>query len=318
MLKEKPSTIFQIIKDTFDQKSNVLTISYLCKASGVSRSGYYNWLKKQDARDNREKKDKADFEVILRAYEYKGYKKGARSIQMRIKRDTNQNWNIKKIRRLMNKYGLYCPIRKTNPYKQMARNMKTNNYARNLLNRRFTDNGPRKHLLTDITYIPYQNHFIYFTPVIDACTREVLAYQYSLSLEIEFVKNTLLQLKENHIKELSKETLIHSDQGCHYTSHIYIDTVEEMNLVRSMSRRGNCWDNAPQESFFGHMKDEIMEKVNCCNSDEEVFRVIDEWVNYYNFDRPIYQLKSMTPKEYYDYLKNGGGIITPKKYPKKK
>lgn len=124
-------------------------------------------VKKQDARDNREKKDKVDFEVILRAYEYKGYKKGARSIQMRIKRDTNQNWNIKKIRRLMNKYGLYCPIRKTNPYKQMARNMKTNNYARNLLNRRFTDNGPRKHLLTDITYIPYQNHFIYFTPVID-------------------------------------------------------------------------------------------------------------------------------------------------------
>ena len=196
--------------------------------------------------------------------------------------------------------------------------MKTSNYAPNILNRRFIDNGPRKHLLIDITYIPFKEHFIYLSPIIDACTKEVLAYQYSLSLEVEFVKNTLLQLKEKHLNELTKKTLIHSDQGCHYTSNIYIDTVEEMNLIRSMSRRGNCWDNAPQESFFGHMKDEIMDKIKKSSTNEDVFQIIDDWIDYYNNDRPIYQLNQMTPVEYYKFLCSGGSIIKTKKYNKHK
>ena len=318
MLNEKPSIIFNLIYETLQNEDNTLSVTYLCKASGVSKSGYYNWLKSKPKRDSRELKDKEDFKLILEAYSYKGYKKGARSIQMRIKRDYNINWNIKKIRRLMKKYNLFCPIRKQNPYKKMARDMKTNNYASNILNRRFIDNGARMHLLTDITYIPFKEYFIYFTPILDACTKEVLAYKYSLSLKIDFVENLLLELKEKHGNELTDKTLIHSDQGCHYTSHVYIDTVEKMNLIRSMSRRGNCWDNAPQESFFGHMKDEINDKIKNCQTDEDVFIVLNDWINYYNTDRPIYQLNGMTPIEYYQDLSNGGDIIKPKKYEKKK
>ena len=109
MLNEKPSIIFKLIYDTLQNKENVLSVAYLCRASGVSKSGYYNWLKNKPKRDDREIKDRKDFDLILEAYNYKGYKKGARSIQMRLKRDKNINWNIKKIRRLMKKIWLVLP-----------------------------------------------------------------------------------------------------------------------------------------------------------------------------------------------------------------
>ena len=319
MLEENPSVIFNIIKNTINDPNNRLTISFLCKTAGVSKSGYYRWLSAEESRKQREIKDQDDFALIKKAYEYRGYDKGIRGIQMRLLRlDEPIYMNLKKIRRLTNKYGLKCPIRKANPYRRMAKAMKTNNYAKNILDRNFTGLGPRKALLTDITYIPFKDHFIYLSPILDACTKEALAHQMSLSLKEEFVKATLDELQENHGDELTKETLIHSDQGCHYTSHLFIDTVEEMNLIRSMSRRGNCWDNAPQESFFGHMKDEIGEKIVACKTDEEVFKVIDEWFDYYNNDRPIWGLGKRTPIEYHEYLKSGGTIITPKKYHRKK
>ena len=318
MLERKPSVIFKIIYELSQNKNNNLSISYLCRASKVSKSGYYNWLKSKPNRDKKEAKDQADFTLIEEAYNYRGYKKGAKSIQMRLFRDKKINFNVKKVRRLMKKYGLFCPIRKTNPYKKILKNMKTDNYAKNILDRHFVDNGPRRHLLTDITYIPFKDHFIYFSTILDACTKEVLAHKYSLSLKIDFVKDTLIMLKDKHGNELTNETLIHSDQGSHYTSHVFIDTVEEMNLVRSMSRRGNCWDNAPQESFFGHMKDEIGCLIKQSNDNYDVYKILDDWIDYYNTDRPKANLASKTPVEYYQYLLNGGEIIRPKKYKRKK
>ena len=111
-------------------------------------------------------------------------------------------------------------------------------------------------------------------------------------------------LIENHGKELKTDTLIHSDQGCHYTSHRFIKIIDDVNLRRSMSRRGNCWDNAPQESFFGHMKDEIKEKILICTTYDEVKAIIDDWIDYYNNDRCIWHLNKMTPKEFYESVKN--------------
>ena len=84
---------------------------------------------------------------------------------------------------LMKKYNLFCPIRKANPYRRMAKALKTNNVADNILNREFTEHGPRKILLTDITYIPYNKTRCYLSTIIDAFTKEVLAYVLSKSLE---------------------------------------------------------------------------------------------------------------------------------------
>ena len=211
--------------------------------------------------------------------------------------------NIKKIRRLMNKYGLFCPIRKANPYRRMMKAMRTNTVADNELNREFTVHGPRKVLLTDITYIPLNGKFCYLSTVIDAFTRQVLSYVLSESLEVDFVLETINQLIEKHGITLDSETLVHSDQGSHYTSYKFIRLINDAGLRQSMSRRGNCWDNAPQESFFGHMKDEI--DVTDCSTFEHIKVVIDDWIDYYNNERYQWQLAKLAPNEYYEYLCTG-------------
>ena len=151
-----PEVKFKIIKELTERDDNKLNITWLCKYAGVSRSGYYNWIAHEPDRQAREAADKADFELILAAYQYRGYAKGARSIYMRL---LHQHppvvMNIKKIRRLMNKYNLKCPIRKANPYRRMAKSVKTSNTAPNLLQRKFREYGPRRVLLTDITYLFY-------------------------------------------------------------------------------------------------------------------------------------------------------------------
>ena len=111
------------------------------------------------------------------------------------------------------------------------------------------------------------------------------------------------QLVERHGISLSTETLIHSDQGCHYTSYRFIQIVKDAGLRQSMSRRGNCWDNAPQESFFGHMKDEI--GISGCERFQQVKDIIDDWMDYYNNDRYQWQLARLSPNEYYSYITTG-------------
>lgn len=136
-----------------DQSNNELTLSWLCKYAGVSRSGYYSWLNNPNI-ETQEQKDRNDFELILKAYNYRVYNKGVNGIYMRLLRD-GVVFNKKKIRRLMRKYELNCPIRKANPYKRMLKNLAPSNYAPNLLNREFKLYGPRYVLLTDITYFFY-------------------------------------------------------------------------------------------------------------------------------------------------------------------
>ena len=118
----------------------------------------------------------------------------------------------------MHKYNLSCHVRKQNPYLQMMRAMKTNSIADNLVNREFREHGPRAILLTDITYIRLNDDFIYLSVILDAFTKEVLSYVLSESLEIDFVLQTINLLIQKHGFLLGSSTIIHSDQGTHYTS----------------------------------------------------------------------------------------------------
>jgi transposase InsO family protein len=275
----------------------------LCKTAGVSRSGYYQWLNAVNVRSLKDKQDKRDFETILQAYRFRGYDKGSRGIHMRL---LNQGirMNRKKIQRLMNKYRLKCPIRKANPYRQMVRAMKTDNVSENLVNREFQKYGPGKILLTDITYLFY-NHGskAYLSVIKDAYTKQVMAYTLSQSLAVDFVLETVETLVRDHGISLSGETILHSDQGCHYTSISFRQLLKDKELRQSMSRRGNCWDNAPQESFFGHMKDEI--HLERCSSFSELKSEIDDYIDYYNNDRYQWGLAKLSPNQYASYLKTG-------------
>lgn len=159
-----------------ERDNNLLNITLLCKTAGVSRSGYYNWLTSINTREVKNAQDKKDFELILKAYQFRGYNKGSRGIYMRL---LNQGvrMNRKKIQRLMNKFGLKCPIRKANPYRRMAKAMKTNNVSENLVNREFREHGPSTILLTDITYIYYKHHKkAYLSVIKDAYTKQILAH----------------------------------------------------------------------------------------------------------------------------------------------
>jgi len=213
----------------------------------------------------------------------------------------------------MKKYNLFCPVRKANPYRRMAKALKTSNYAPNLLDRQFEAYGPRIVLLTDITYIPYNGVFAYLSVIMDAFTKQILAHVLSPSLEVDFVLETVNILIERHGVSLQAETIIHSDQGSHYTSYKFIDIVKDNNLRQSMSRRGNCWDNAPQESFFGRMKDLI--DLSDCSEFEQVKPKIDDYIDYYNNDKYQWGLCKLSPNEYYRFVTTGEypikGIPTP-------
>lgn len=301
---EDSSCKFEIIHDMVSKEDNTLSVSMLCDIAGVSRSGYYRWVKAEQKRNEQEQADRADFELILAAYNRRGYAKGAKSIYMTLAhQEPPVVMNIKKIRRLMKKYGLICPVRQANPYRRMAKAIKTNHVADNLVNREFTEHGARKILLTDITYIPYNGVFCYLSTILDAFTKQILSYVLSDSLEVDFVLQTVNQMVEQHGVSLTSETIIHSDQGCHYTSCSFIQLVKDKGFRQSMSRRGNCWDNAPQESFFGHMKDEI--DLGECKEFQQIKTVIDDWMDYYNNERYQWQLAKLSPNEYYQYVTTG-------------
>ena len=302
----EPSAIFEIIHFLVSRPEGCLSVSEMCSIAGVSRSGYYAWVKAAPIRQAQEEQDRKDFDIILEAYQWRGYSKGARGIYMRLLHmDPPVVMNIKKIRRLMDKYNLSCPIRKANPYRKMAKALNTSNVADNLLRREFECYGPRMVLLTDITYIPYNGTFAYLSTILDAYTKQILSYALSSSLEEDFVLITVEKLIENHGVSLTQWTIIHSDQGSHYTSHRFIEITRNKNLRQSMSRKGNCWDNAPQESFFGRMKDHIKDKLKECSQFWQVSSLIDDYMNYYNKERYQWELAKLSPDEFYEFYTTG-------------
>ncbi len=295
---------YEIIHETISHDDNCLSIAKLCRLAEVSRSGYYSWVGNAGKRAEREEKDRKEFDKILAAYKYRGYAKGALMINMRLLH-MGILMNVKKIRRLMKKYGLRCPVRKANPYRRMAKALKTDKVFPNIVDRKFTSQGARKVLLTDITYLSYQGGMCYLSTILDAYTREILAYKVSSSLAVSFVLDTIDTLIAQHECTLEDTTIIHSDQGCHYTSKAFISKLRDAEFVQSMSRKGNCWDNAPQESFFGHMKDEIRAELTGCASFDDVSKLIDDWIDYYNTDRYQWELCKLSPHEYYIYITTG-------------
>lgn len=302
-IKASPEIKFGLIQKAVQNDNNRLSISLLCEMAGVSRSGFYAWIDGEPLRKAKEEKDRRDFDIVLEAYRYR-YPKGARGIYMHLLHH-NICMNIKKIRRLMDKYGLRCPIRKLNPYRQMAKAMKTSNVAPNLVNRNFRQYGPRKILLTDITYLFHKDGCCYLSTVLDAYTHEILAYMVSQNLKVDFVIKTVDFLVEKYGSSLDNCVYVHSDQGCHYTSKAFIEKLKDENFIQSMSRKGNCWDNAPQESFYGHMKDEIEYEVSKCKSYDDVKFIVRDWMQYYNNERYQWDLLKLAPSEYYEYLKTG-------------
>ena len=275
-------------------------VKFLCLQAGVSRSGYYSYLGSKQRRVKKSLEDLKSKKLILKAFNRKGFKKGARSIRMVLENDFKVIFNLKKIRRVMKKFKIICPYRKPNPYKNIAKATKEHNSVPNILDRNFKQEVPGKILLTDISYLTYgKGRRAYLSTVKDGSTNEILAHEVSHSLSLDIALDTVKRLTRRKFK-LHPDCVIHSDQGFHYTNPKFQKLLKRKKLTQSMSRRGNCWDNAPMESFFGHMKDEV--DLKPLKTLEEVKKEILRYMNYYNYHRYQWNLKKMTPAQYRNHL----------------
>jgi len=295
------SIIFMIIHHIILRYNYKNMVRHLCEMASVSRSGYYNYLKSIEKRNNKEQRDLGLKDIILKAFTYRGYKRGSRSIKMLLEQESGLVMSRKCIQRIMRKYSITCPIRKANPYRRMMKATKEHSVVPNLLNREFKQGVVGKVLLTDITYLTYGTSCrAYLSTIKDGSTNEILSYQLSNSLKLNIVTETIEKLIKQHKNLLPQDALIHSDQGAHYTSPIFQKLLKKHKLRQSMSRRGNCWDNAPQESFFGHMKDEI--DLKSCATFKELQLLIDDYMDYYNNYRYQWGLKKLAPVQYRNQL----------------
>jgi len=254
----------------------------LCEVAGVSRSSFYKYkskpINKNTEIDN----------VIIDIYNKSNKRAGYRTIKFILKNKYKLTVNHKKIQRIMKENNIQSIIRKKfNKPKEPAI------IKENLLNRDFKASQPGKKFVTDITYIPTQRKMVYLCTIIDLFNNEPVAWNVSDTQD----KNLSIDV----IKKLSKkfdlkDSIIHSDQGVHYTSKAYIDLLKELRAKQSMSRRGNCWDNACIENFFRHLKAE-MPFFSSPQTLEEVKQFISKYINYYNTKR-IQNKYGMSPVEY--------------------
>lgn len=295
----KSSDIFELIRITIRDNNLKNVVSYLCASAGVSRSGYYNYLSNESKRERREEIDIKVRDDILMAISFRGYKKGSRSIKMLLEDKFGICYNRKRIMRIMRKYNIVCPIRRKK-YKYKV--TKEHKVCKNYLQREFKQNVPGKVMLTDISYLQYGNaKTAYLSTILDASTNEILSFKVRENMKLDLVISTLNELKDNQFVHFD-DGMIHSDQGWHYTNPQFRIRAAEMGLQQSMSRRGNCWDNAPQESFFGHLKDEV--DIKHCNTFDELHTLISDYIDYYNNDRYQWNLNKMTPIQYRNHLLN--------------
>lgn len=275
-------------------------VKHLCEVAEVSRSGYYYWLNSETTRFDKYEQDRYDFELLHHVYLEKK-KCGVEEIKMALEHEYGIVMNHKKIRRILRLHGIISPIRKANPYRKMMKVTQEHKTKKNVVNRRFDQGVPYKVLLTDITYLPYGNgHMAYLSAVKDGATGEIVAHHFSPSLKMDLVYRTLEKINAITRDIPETERYLHSDQGVHYTHPTYQESVEKMGFIQSMSRRGNCWDNAPIESFFGHMKDIVLSKKR--ETFQDLWHAVEDYIAFYNHNRYQKKLKKMTPVAYRDHL----------------
>ena len=171
----------------------------------------------------------------------------------------------------------------------------------NILDRNFSQTEPFKTFGTDITYLRDGNgQRLYLSILRDIASGEVIAHYWSrwlgLDLSLEIIRQAVYSIGKDHLEN----SLIHSDQGFHYTQPTYIATLKDLSIVQSMSRKGNCIDNAPTESFFGHLKDEL--DLSLCYTNDQVSIAIDDYIYYYNNHRYQWTKNKMAPVEYRNHL----------------
>ena len=266
--------------------SDQYPVSTMCQFFGVSHSGYYSYVKQISQPD----RDEELARLISMCQSKTNSTYGYRRIKLWIQRETGKNVNQKAILRVMNKYGLLSMVRRRRKYMQYINQLYR---YENLLNRNFNATQPNQKWVTDISYIHTKQGFLYLSVIRDLFDNSIVAYKTGTEQSIKLVLDTIRYAKEK--EAVTAELQLHSDQGFQYTSHGYFNLTKEYGITPSMSRRGNCLDNAPAENFFGILKSECINRVKI-KTINEAKRLINEYIHFYNYER--IQLKTkLTPFE---------------------
>ena len=202
--------------------------------------------------------------------------------------------NHKRVERVMGKFDLHAKIRRRRYPKNYYLALKENSVELpgNVLARDFKSAGPMQKLVTDITYLPTNEGWVYMAAVMDLWNREIVSYRIRRHMSLELVRDVVSRLGPG------RGALIHSDMGWTYTHPSYIRHLKKLGFRQSMSRKGNCWDNACMENFFGLMKSETIRQSNRLLSVDGMIKLIDDYIHWYNNQRIQKKLGYLSPVDF--------------------
>jgi len=263
------------------------SIKALIKLANLKRSTYYYWTKQFD-RPDKYAELKSMISTIY--HEHKG-RYGYRRITLEL-RNRGYLINHKTVQRLMKVLGLKSLVR-MKKYRSYKGNV--GKISPNILNRDFTATKPNEKWVTDVTEFHLFGEKLYLSPVLDLFNGEIIAYNIQSRPTYELVSKML----DKALTCLSEgqAPVLHSDQGWHYQMRLYIYELKQHGITQSMSRRGNCLDNAVMENFFGHLKSELL-YIQEFQSMEHFKRELEEYIDYYNHRRIKEKLKGLSPVQY--------------------
>lgn len=222
------------------------------------------------------------------------YRYGHRKITKLLKKNYKITLHRNTVQRMMQKYNLQCRIKPKRRWKSQG---ETVIIAPNLLERNFTAAKPDEKWVTDITYIQYGPNTLYLSTIMDLYNNEIVAYRLYDHQQTPLVMDTLKEALR--VRGNPKGVIIHSDQGSVYTSYAYQQLVKDRDMVSSMSRRGNCWDNAVIESFHSSIKSEEFQFVKYNSlSNQEIIHRVDAYMKHYNEERIQEKLGYQSPIEF--------------------
>lgn len=266
-------------------------VRLLCDLAGVSTSGYYKWVKRQNSPSEKQLEDEGLKHNIKKCHEKVNGIYGYRRVKVWLERTYEQTINHKRVQRLMKEMGIKAVIRKKRPYYGKK---ETYVVSKNHLNRDFDTSKPNKKWVTDITYLIFNGQKLYLSAIKDLYNNEIVAYQMSRRNDLKLVIDTVKKARK---KRNVNGILLHSDQGHQYTSRQYNNLLKRYKIKTSMSRRGNCWDNACMENFFSHFKAECFHLCSFCTA-EEVKLAVKRYIQFYNHQRFQEKLNNLSPYEF--------------------
>jgi putative transposase len=257
----------------------------------VSRSGYYEWLNKLES--NKVKQDKELLGMVRVIFLKSRNTYGARRIKKKLGRG-GIVVSRRRIIRLMQEEGLVCKTKRK--FKATTNSKHNKPIAPNLLARQFNVNAINRYWVGDITYIPTDEGWLYLATVIDLYSRKIIGWSMSNRMKAELVNNALLMAVWQ--RKPAKGLIWHTDQGSQYAADSHVKIIKEHKIIQSMSRKGDCWDNAVAESFFHTLKTELIYQHKFKNR-EEAKNVIFEYIEvFYNRIRIHSANDYLSPSEY--------------------